>query len=65
MGGHHKFKDYYQGMDMPYEYLEWTPKTNIDTIIQNCLLRCSDNYIRNKKLAVTDEMQKILLKINA
>ncbi|HBR55450.1 MAG TPA: hypothetical protein DEA82_15180 [Flavobacteriaceae bacterium] len=59
-GGLHKFKDYYQGMNMEYENVKWSQDTAVDDLISACKLRCTDNYLAGKQKEVAAIIKEIL-----
>lgn len=49
LGGLHKFLDYYMGMEVGHDYIYWKDNLSTNSIIQNCKLRNSDDYIIEKQ----------------
>ena len=63
LGGYHKFKDYYLGMDSEHQVIHYQLGMSDTEIINHCKLQYSQEYLENKQQQVTDIYIRVLNKI--
>nr|WP_321233390.1 polysaccharide pyruvyl transferase family protein [uncultured Psychroserpens sp.] len=64
LGGYHKFKDYYLGMDTEHEVINYNDDMSEEEIISYCKLRYSENYLEQKQQQVIEIYNRILDEID-
>ncbi len=52
VGGFFKFNDYYLGMDVEPEHLNYIPSLKVEEIIKRCRLRYTESYLNGKQQEV-------------
>lgn len=64
IGGHHKFRDYYLGMGVTeYDYIEYSEGLNIETILNKCALRFSEEVLSKKQQEIVNIYKNTLNEI--
>ncbi|WP_169578128.1 polysaccharide pyruvyl transferase family protein [Salinimicrobium xinjiangense] len=64
VGGLFKFKDYYYGMDVDPEHLDYRPDLLVEEIIGRCKLRYTENYLVEKQQEIERIYNSVFSKIN-
>ncbi len=64
LGGLHKFKDYYLGMNATPEVLNYSNDLTPEAIIERCALRYSEEILVEKQQAVISKFKSVLNELN-
>lgn len=60
IGGLHKFKDYYYGMDTLPDYINYEPNVNEEYIISKCKLRYTGSYLKKRQQKISNIINKAI-----
>jgi pyruvyltransferase len=63
IGGNHKFRDYYLGMDSEHEFIKFDSKMTFEDIISKCKIRFKFTYIENKQYKIIEVYNTVIDKI--
>lgn len=63
IGGNHKFKDYYLGMNAEHEFINFDYGLTVKEIVSNCKMRFSYSYIKNKQRELVNKFKLIIEKV--
>lgn len=60
VGGLHKFKDYYFGMEAKPEFINYTTSISVEDIIKICRLRYSDEYLTRRQEEINRIIENVM-----